>query len=88
MFKTETIHDVKDVDVRSKMISDKVNDELKKGWDFHSALHAHKYSVILIFKRNQQYKLNEDINKGLSKVKNKVGKVVDAIKSKSDEQVE
>jgi len=31
MFKTETIHDVKDVDVRSKMISDKINDELKKG---------------------------------------------------------
>jgi len=44
--------------------------------------------VILIFKRNQQYKLNEDINKGLSKVKDKVVKVVDTIKSKSDEQVE
>jgi len=82
MFKTEIIKNVKDIDQRASMITDMINEQAKQGWDFQSAVAARKYSVILVFKKNAQHKLNEDFNKGISKVKNKVNKVVDAIKSK------
>lgn len=81
MFKTETIQKIKDIELRAKMISDMINAQEKLGWDFHSGISTHKYSVILVFKRNAQHKMNEDINKGIHKVKDKFSKVVDAMKS-------
>ena len=81
MYKTLTIKNVKDLSKRASIVSEVINEQEKEGWDFHSGISAHKYSIILVFKKNPTHKLNEDINKGLTKVKDKVSKVVDAIKS-------
>ena len=81
MFKTEIIEKIKDIQLRAKMVSDMINEQEKLGWDFHSGISTHKYSVILVFKRNPGHKMNEDINKGIHKVKDKINKVVDAMKS-------
>lgn len=81
MYKTEIIKKIKDVDLRAQMVSDTINEQSKLGWDFQSGISTHKYSVILVFKRNSQHKMNEDFNKNVNKVKDKISKVVDAIKS-------
>ncbi|NWH09736.1 hypothetical protein [Acholeplasma laidlawii] len=82
MYKTEIIKGVKDTKLRSEKLAELINDQAKNGWDFESAIHAHKYDVIAIFKENPSYKLNQDINKGIKKVTSKFNKVVDAINSK------
>jgi hypothetical protein len=82
MYKTEIIKGVKDTKLRSEKLAVLINDQAKNGWDFESAIHAHKYDVIAIFKENPSYKLNQDINKGIKKVTSKFNKVVDAINSK------
>lgn len=82
MYKTEILKGIKDTKLRSEKLSELINNQTKIGWDFESAIHAHKYDVIVIFKENPSYKLNQDINKGIKKVTSKFNKVVDAINSK------
>ncbi len=84
MYKTRVIKNVKDLDQRAILIEDMLNDEAKNGWDFEGALSGYKFSVILIFKRNAQHKLNEDINKGISKVKSRVTEFVKGSSQKKE----
>lgn len=82
MYKTEILKGIKDTKLRAEKLSELINNQTKIGWDFENAIHAHKYDVIVIFKENPSYKLNQDINKGIKKVTSKFNKVVDAINKK------
>ena len=82
MYKTEILKGIKDTKLRAEKLSELINNQTKIGWDCEGAIHAHKYDVIVIFKENPSYKLNQDINKGIKKVTSKFNKVVDAINSK------
>lgn len=82
MYKTEILKGIKDTKLRAEKLTELINNQAKIGWDFEGAIHAHKYDVIVIFKENPSYKLNQDINKGIKKVTSKFNKVVDAINSK------
>lgn len=84
MYKTKVIKNIKDLDQRATLIEDMLNEEAKKGWDFQGAISGYKFNVILIFKRNAQHKLNEDINKGISKVKSRVTEIVKGNVSKKE----
>jgi len=84
MYKTRVIKNVKDLDQRAQLIEDMLNEEAKNGWDFEGAMSGYKFNVILIFKRNAQHKLNEDINKGISKVKSRVTEFVKGSSSKKE----
>ena len=85
MYKTEVLKNIRDVDLRAEKILDVIEENAKIGWDYVNALHAHKFNVILIFKQNPSYKLSQDIDKGITKVKNRINKVVDAITGKDEE---
>ena len=49
MFKTEVVKSIKDIDLRAQMVTDMINEQTKIGWDYHSGIATHKYSVMLIF---------------------------------------
>lgn len=80
MYKTVVIERIKDAHERAVKIEEVINEHKALGWDFVSAIGTVKQETIMLFDENPGFKLNKDINKGLSDVKGKINKIVDGIK--------
>ena len=80
MYKTVVIDRIKNVHERSVKLEELINEHKALGWDFISAIGTVKQETIVLFDENPGFKLNKDINKGLSDVKGKINKMVDNIK--------
>ncbi|VEU82249.1 hypothetical protein [Acholeplasma hippikon] len=79
MYKTEIISKIKDNNEKALKMSELINKQETIGWDFVNAIAVKNNSVILVFKENPTYKLNQEVNKGINTVKETITKVVDSI---------